>query len=138
MVSSSGPSGPASQSEIISLTIDLPGAEPDSVYLKLSMTGDPIDTQASRDLIKNSPYSAYKPPRPWRDLAMVWLKTSTCKWILFQEGNGLRLCGMFQPVSSVFSTLPSTVPLRLRYRTPLVAMLDGESFVGAARGLALP
>lgn len=136
MVSSSGPSGLASQSDIISLTIDLPGAEPDSAYLELSMAGDPVDTQASRDLIKNSPYSAYKPPRPWRDLAMLWLKSSTCKWIPFQEGQGLRLSGAFQPVSNVFSTLPSTVSLRLRYRTPLIAMLGGENFVGGARGVA--
>jgi hypothetical protein len=136
MVSSSGPSGLASQSAINALTIDLPGAEPGSAYLELSMAGDPVDTQASRDLIKNSPYSAYKAPRPWRDLTPYWLDTSTCTWIPFQEGQGLRLSGAFKPLSNFFSTPPSTLSLRLRYRTPLIAMLGGDSFVGGARGVA--
>jgi hypothetical protein len=136
MVSSSGLSGLTSQSNITALTIDLPGAEPGSAYVELSMAGDPVDTQASRDLIKNSPYSAYKPPRPWRDLSPFWLKTSTCTWIPFQEGQGLRLSGPFKPLSNDFSTPPSTLSLRLRYRTPLIAMLGGDSFVGGARGVA--
>jgi hypothetical protein len=136
MVSSSGPSGLSSQSEIISLTMDLPGAEPGSAYVELSMTGDPVDTQASRDQIKNNPYSAYKPPRPWRDMTQFWLETSTCKWIPFQEGQGLRLSGPFKCQSNVFSTLPSTLSLRLRYRTPLIAMLGGDSFIGGVRGVA--
>jgi hypothetical protein len=136
MGSSSGSSGLTSQSEITALTIDLPGAEPGSAYVELSMAGDPVDTQVSRDLIKNSPYSAYKPARPWRDLSPFWLKTSTCTWIPFQEGQGLRLSGPFKSLSNVFSTPPSTLSLRLRYRTPLIAMLGGDSFVGGTRGVA--
>lgn len=135
-VGSTGPSGVAFQSAINALTVDLPGAEPSSVYLQLSMAGDPIDTQASRDLIKNSPHSDYKPPRPWRDLAPYWLKTSACSWIPFQEGQGLRLSGAFKPLANVFNTPPSTLFLRLRYRTPLIAMLGGDNFVGGARGVA--
>ncbi|MDR6917513.1 hypothetical protein J2X66_004392 [Pseudomonas sp. 3296] len=136
MVGSSGPSGLASQSVINALTIDLPGAEPSSAYLELSMAGDPIDTQASRDLIKNSPYSAYKPPRPWRDMAPHWLPGSTCRWIPANEGQGLRLSGPFSSVQGVLSTPPSTVSLRLRYRTPLTALLGARNFIGGERGVA--
>ncbi|WP_339437860.1 toxin VasX [Pseudomonas sp. EA_15y_Pfl1_P104] len=136
MVGSSGPSGLASQSVINALTIDLPGAEPGSVYLELSLIGDPIDTQASRDLIKNSPYSAYKPPRPWRDMAPHWLSGSTCRWIPANEGQGLRLSGPFRSVQGVLSTPPSTVSLRLRYRTPLTALLGARNFIGGERGVA--
>ncbi|WP_296258171.1 MULTISPECIES: hypothetical protein [unclassified Pseudomonas] len=136
MVGSSGPSGLASQSVINALTIDLPGAEPGSVYLELSLIGDPVDTQASRDLIKNGPYSAYKPPRPWRDMAPHWLPGSTCCWIPDNEGQGLRLNGPFSSVQGVLSTLPSTISLRLRYRTPFTALLGARNFIGGERGVA--
>ncbi|MHC8356102.1 toxin VasX [Pseudomonas sp. LB3P81] len=133
---SHGPSGLAFESSITSLTIDLPGAEPGSVYLELSMIGDPLDTQRNRDLIKNSPLSHYKPPRPWRDMTPHWLNSSTCHWIPFQEGQGLRLTGPFNILSNVLGTTPSTVSLRMRYRTPLTAMLGARTFIGGERGLA--
>ena len=136
MSSSNGPSGLASVSSINSLTIDLPGAEPGTAYLELSLIGDPVDTQRSRDLIKNSPINNYKPPRPWRDMTPHWLPGSTCCWIPANEGQGLRLSGSFSSVKGVLSTLPSTISLRLRYRTPLTALLGARSFIGGERGVA--
>lgn len=136
MGSSSGPSGLTFVSAINSLTIDLPGAEPSSAYLELSLIGDPVDTQRSRDLIKNSPINNYKPPRPWRDMAPHWLPGSTCCWIPANEGQGLRLSGPFSSVQGVLSTLPSTITLRLRYRTPLTALLGARNFIGGERGVA--
>ncbi|WP_256592634.1 toxin VasX [Pseudomonas sp. 43NM1] len=134
--SSTGPSGLAFVSSIDALTIDLPGAEPGSVYLELSMVGDPMDTQASRDLIKSSPLHHYKTPRPWRDMTPHWLSGSTCQWIPHQEGQGLRLSGPFNTLKNVLGTTPATVSLRLRYRTPLLSMLGAHNFIGGERGLA--
>lgn len=131
-----GPSGLAFVSSINALTIDLPGAEPGSVYLELSMMGDPVDTQRNRDLIKNSPLDRYRPPRPWRNLAPHWLNSSTCQWIPYQEGQGLRLTGPFTTLPNVLGSTPSTVSLRLRYRTPLTSMLGARTFIGGERGLA--
>ncbi|WP_084379046.1 toxin VasX [Pseudomonas mucidolens] len=136
MGSSSGPSGLTSVSTISSLTIDLPGAEPSSAYLELSLIGDPVDSQRYRDLIKNSPINNYKPPRPWRDMAPHWLPGSTCCWIPANEGQGLRLSGPFSSVQGVLSTPPSTISLRLRYRTPLTALLGARNFIGGERGVA--
>ena len=133
---SNGPSGLSFVSSINALTIDLPGAEPGTAHLELSMMGDPVDSQAYRYLIKNSPHNNYKPPRPWRDMAPHWLSSSECQWIPFQEGQGLRLSGPFKTQSNVLSTSPATVSLRLRYRTPLVAMLGAHNFVGGERGVA--
>ena len=131
-----GPSGLAFVSSINALTIDLPGAEPGSAYLELSMVGDPEDTQGYRHLIKNSPTNNYKAPRPWRDMTPHWLSSSACQWIPFKEGQGLRLSGPFKELKSVLRTKPSTVSLRLRYRTPLTAMLGARTFIGGERGLA--
>ncbi|WP_415264970.1 toxin VasX, partial [Pseudomonas serbica] len=93
---SSGPSGLAFVSSIKALTIDLPGAEPGSAYLELSMIGDPLDSQGYSHLIKNSrsPHLV-KPPRPWRDMTPHWLASTTCQWIPFPQGQGLRLSGPF-------------------------------------------
>jgi len=131
-----GPSGLAFVSAIKALTIDLPGAEPSSVYLELSMVGDPEDSQGYRDLIKNSRTDNFKPPRPWRDMTPHWLSSSVCQWIPFKEGQGLRLSGPFNTLPNVLRTPPSTVSLRLRYRTPLTAILGARTFIGGERGLA--
>jgi hypothetical protein len=134
---SSGPSGLAFDSSISALTIDLPGAEPGSAYLEISMIGDPVDSQRYRHLIINSRSAdRVKPPRPWRDMIPHWLASTTCQWIPFPQGQGLRLSGPFNPVSNVLGTTPSTVSLRLRYRTPLTAMLGARRFIGGERGLA--
>ncbi|MBX9408939.1 hypothetical protein K5E40_25040 [Pseudomonas baetica] len=129
-------SGLAFVSAIDYLTIDLPGAEPDSVYLELSMVGDPVDTLANRYLIKNSPTDYFRPPRPWRDMTPYWLSDSSCQWIPFEEGQGLRISGPFKEVKDLLSTPPSTLSLRLRYRTPLIAILGARSFIGGEGGLA--
>ncbi|WP_256577338.1 hypothetical protein [Pseudomonas sp. B7(2017)] len=123
-------------SAVDALTIDLPGAEPGSAYLELSMIGDPIDTQGYRHLIKNSPANGYKAPRPWRDLAPHWLSGSRCGWIPVKEGQGLRLSGPFKELANVLGSPPSTVSFRLRYRTPLTGMLGARTFIGGERGLA--
>lgn len=131
-----GPSGLALESSIMALTIDLPGAEPGSVYLEMSMIGNPVDSKANLHLIKNSPTLHFKSPRPWRDMTPYWLNSSTCQWIPFKEGQGLRLTGPFEPLWKVLATTPSTVSLRLRYRTPLTSMLGASTFIGGERGLA--
>ncbi|WP_347927884.1 toxin VasX [Pseudomonas helvetica] len=133
---SNGPSGLAFVSSINALTIDLPGAEPGSVYLEMSMVGDPVDTQGYRNLIKNSPTNNFKLPRPWRDMTPHWLSSSTCQWIPNKEGQGLRLSGPFKELRNVLGTTPRTVSLRLRYRTPLIAMLGARTFIGGELGLA--
>ena len=65
-----------------------------------------------------------------------WLASSVCQWIPHQEGQGLRLSGPFNTLKNVLGTTPSTVSLRLRYRTPLTAMLGARTFIGVERGLA--
>jgi hypothetical protein len=134
---SNGPSGLAFVSSIKALTLDLPGAEPGSAYLELSMIGDPVDSQGYSHLIKNSRSpQLVKPPRPWRDMTPHWLASSTCQWIPFPQGQGLRLSGPFKVVPHVLGGTPRTVSLRVRYRTPLTAMLRGRHFIGGERGLA--
>ncbi|WP_139832641.1 toxin VasX [Pseudomonas sp. B26(2017)] len=131
-----GRSGLTYVSAIDSLTIDLPGAEPHSVYLELSMVGDPVDTLENRYLIKNSPTDYFRPPRPWRDMTPFWLSGSSCQWIPIKEGRGLRISGPFKEVKDVLRTPPGTLSLRLRYRTPLTGILGARSFIGGERGLA--
>ena len=65
-----------------------------------------------------------------------WLSSSRCQWIPHKEGQGLRLSGPFNTLKSVVTTTPSTVSLRLRYRTPLTSMLGARTFIGGERGLA--
>ncbi|WP_242486621.1 toxin VasX [Pseudomonas sp. TH49] len=131
-----GRSGLAFVSAIDSLTIDLPGAEPGSVYLELSMVGDPVDTLENRYLVKSSPTDYFRPPRPWRDMTPFWLSDSSCQWIPIEEGQGLRISGPFKEVKDILHTPPGTLSLRLRYRTPLTGILGARSFIGGERGLA--
>ncbi|WP_347927882.1 hypothetical protein [Pseudomonas helvetica] len=65
-----------------------------------------------------------------------YLPSSTCQWIPYKEGQGLRLSGPFKELRNVLGTTPSTVSLRLRYRTPLIAMLGARTFIGGELGLA--
>ncbi|MFJ2466804.1 hypothetical protein [Pseudomonas sp. NPDC087615] len=88
------------------------------------------------NLIKNSPTNSYKVPRPWRDMTPYWLSDSSCQWIPFEEGQGLRISGPFKEVKDLLNTPPSTLSLRLRYRTPLTGILGARSFIGGERGLA--
>ena len=64
------------------------------------------------------------------------LSSNAGQRIPFKEGQGIRLSGPFQELRNVLSTTPSTVSLRVRHRTPLLAMLGARSFIGGERGLA--
>ncbi|TDF82509.1 hypothetical protein E1573_14090 [Pseudomonas sp. H9] len=130
------PLGMGGKSTIDALTIDLPGAEPGSVYLKLSLMGDPWDSQLSRHLRTNCPPSEYREPRPWRDMTPHWLPSSTCSWIPFKDGQGLRLSGPFSADREVLGSKPRTVSLRVWYRSPLTALLGAREFIGGERGVA--
>ncbi|VVN96550.1 hypothetical protein PS718_02316 [Pseudomonas fluorescens] len=48
----------------------------------------------------------------------------------------MRVSGPFKELKDSLSTPPSTLSLRLRYRTPLIAILGARSFIGGERGLA--
>ncbi|SKB06964.1 hypothetical protein SAMN05421862_1303 [Pseudomonas extremaustralis] len=133
---SNGYSGLTFVSSIEALTIDLPGAEPGSAYLELALIGNPVDSQAYSALFKNSPTYNFLPPTPWRDMAPHWLPSSTCVWIPAKEGQGLRLSGPFNTEPGVLDSKPRTISLRLRYRTPLTALLGANSFIGGEQGVA--
>ncbi|MES2870737.1 MAG: hypothetical protein V4749_14335 [Pseudomonadota bacterium] len=123
-------------SYIDSLSIDLPGAEPNNVYLDLTMIGNPIDTLAMRERVKNGE-GLYRAEEPMQDIGDCWLHSSRCEWIPYTQGKGLRLTGPFaKEIRNLFASQPSTVSLRLRYQTPLTAMLGALSFVGGERGVA--
>ena len=127
----------ASAEEVHSLTIDLPGAKPSSVYLELAIIGDPVDTLAWREKIKNNTSSERViPPQPQQDIGEHWIRSSHCQWIPYQEGQGLRLSGMFDIVPNLLGSKPSKVSLRLRYRTPITALLGAQNFIGGKDGLA--
>ena len=120
---------------IKNLTIDLPGAEPRSVYLEVAMMGDPLDSQALFARVKNGEGVARR-EEPMRDIASYWIHTSVCEWIPHKEGQGLRLRGAFNLVPQVFASLPGKISLRLRYRTPLISMLGANSYVGGEHGMS--
>ena len=127
----------ASAEEVNSLTIDLPGAEPSSVYLELAIIGDPVDTFAWREKIKNNTSSERViPPQPQQDIGEHWIRSSHCQWIPYQEGQGLRLSGMFDIVPNLLGSKPSKVSLRLRYRNPITNFLGAGTYIGGEDGLA--
>ena len=123
--------------EVHSLTIDLPGAEPSNVYLELAIIGDPIDTLAWRAKIKsNTSSQRVTPPRSVLDVGEHWMRSSNCQWIPYQEGQGLRLTGLFSAVSNFMGSKPTKVSLRLRYRSPVIGFFGAESYIGGDQGLA--
>lgn len=122
-------------SPIKKLTIDLPGAEPSNVYLELSMVGNPLDTLAMRERIKNGE-GKYSPEERMQDVGNYWVLASRCEWIPHTQGQGLRLSGPFNTVPDLYGSKPTTVFLRLRYNTPLTSMLGLHNFVGGDRGVA--
>lgn len=129
--------GFASAGEVHSLTIDLPGAEPSSAYLELAIIGDPVDTLAWRAKIKNNTSSERViPPQPQQDIGEHWIRSSQCQWIPYQEGQGLRLTGLFDVVPNLLGSKPIKVSLRLRYRNPITAFLGAPNFIGGKDGLA--
>lgn len=117
------------------LTIDLPGAEPINVYLDITMMGDPIDTPAMFERVKNGE-GRFSHGEPMQDIGDYWIRSSRCEWIPHTQGQGLRLSGLFNNVPGVFGSPPATVSLRLRYRTPLTLLLGALSFIGGDRGVA--
>ncbi|MFP3516206.1 toxin VasX [Pseudomonas sp. SIMBA_077] len=136
MKSTSSHMGLLSTTYIDSLTIDLPGAEPSSVHLEIAMIGNPKDTVAMRERVKNG-RSADRVEEPMQDIGCFWLTKSRCEWIPHTEGQGLRLTGAFEKeVRNLFASKPSKLSVRLRYRTPLIAVLGALSFVGGDRGVA--
>ncbi|MCU1727256.1 hypothetical protein NTD86_09690 [Pseudomonas sp. 7P_10.2_Bac1] len=122
-------------SSIKSLTVDLPGAEPSNAYLDISMIGNPLDTVAMRERIKNGE-SKYSREESMQDIGGNWIKKSHCEWIPHTQGQGLRLSGSFNTVPNVFGSLPTKISLRLRFQTPLTSMLGALNFVGGEQGLA--
>ena len=122
-------------SPIKKLTIDLPGAEPNNVYLEISMVGNPLDTLAMRERIKSGE-GKYTPEEPMQDIGNYWIHASRCEWIQPNQGQGLRLSGPFNTVPDLYGSKPTTVFLRLRYDTPLTSMLGLHNFVGGDRGVA--
>ncbi|KPC36781.1 Uncharacterized protein ABJ99_1529 [Pseudomonas syringae pv. cilantro] len=119
---------------IQTLTIDLPGATPGNTRLDLSMIGDPVDYQLWLE-IRGAPGLTGK-PYTLRDMGAHWLNNSTCEWIPADQGQGLRLTGVFKPVYREFGSLPRSVSLRVRYGTPFTALYGVQGFIGGARGLA--
>jgi len=123
-------------SYIDSVTIDLPGAEPNGVYLELSMIGNPRDTLAMRERVKNGE-GVYRAEEPMQDIADCWLHGSRCEWIPYAQGKGLRLTGAYaKEIKNLFASQPTKVSLRLRYQTPLTSMLGALSFIGGEHGMA--
>lgn len=117
------------------LIIDLPGAEPNNVFLDIAMVGNPMDSLAWRERVKNGQGSALHEER-LQDIGDCWIHYSSCEWIPYTEGQGLRLSGPFNTVPNLFSSLPTKVSVRLRYRTALTAILGTHSYIGGERGVA--
>ncbi|PWB33990.1 hypothetical protein DCO48_08400 [Pseudomonas sp. SDI] len=120
-------------SVIDALTIDLPGADPNYMNLELAMIGyavdqEQLDGQAAGVLPKTQ-----KPPREWIDLVPTWLAKSKCKWTPAEEGQGLRLSGSFTGSRNLSN--PTEVNLRIRFRTPFMALLGETVFVGGKSGM---
>ena len=123
-------------SMVHSMAIDLPGANALNASLDISIVGDPIDTRAYRSRAENNDLDALiVPPRPMQDIGKYWIKTSTCDWIPYTEGQGIRLSGLFNVVPDILGSKPRIVSVRIRYRSPLTSLLDEPSFIGGAQGL---
>lgn len=122
-------------SSIKTLTVDLHGAEPSNAYLDISMIGNPLDTVAMRERIKNGK-GKYSREESMQEIGGSWIQTSRCEWIPHTQGQGLRLSGSFNTVPNVFGSLPTKVSLRLRFQTPLTSMLGALNFVGGEQGVA--
>lgn len=118
---------------IESLSIDLPGGTPEAAELEISLIGDPLDKDAWIDLI-DDPESCT--PNKTYDLGKYWLATAQCTWIPHREGQGLRLKGAFKYGLGKFSSLPSHVSVRIKYKTPIAGLLGIDQFIGGKNGLS--
>jgi len=109
------------QDTISSLTIDLPGAEPDTVQVELALVGNSTPT-GTRIFGGGTQGES-------TDQGADWLNGSQCTWIPVSEGQGLRLSGPFaRPLTRL--------SLRLRYHSPVALMAGMENVIGGPRGLA--
>ena len=106
---------------ISSLTINLPGADPDTVQAELTLVGNSTPTSAR---IFGSGTQGIP-----TDQGGAWLAGSRCTWIPAGEGQGLRLSGPF-------SRSLTRLSLRLRYHSPVALLAGMESVIGGPRGLA--
>lgn len=109
------------QDGIAALTVDLPGADPDSVQVELALIGNPTPTSVRifGEGTRGTP----------TDLGATWLGGSRCTWIPAGEGQGLRLSGAFaRPLARA--------SLRLRYHSPVALLAGLENVIGGPRGLA--
>ncbi|WP_022961980.1 toxin VasX [Halopseudomonas pelagia] len=106
---------------ITSLTIDLPGADPNGVLLELTLRGNPNPPALEFFGKENLGVPT--------DLGTTWLKDSRCTWIPATEGQGLRLTGDFnRPLTRA--------SLRLRYHSPVALLAGMETLIGGPRGVA--
>ncbi|WP_426781370.1 toxin VasX [Pseudomonas syringae] len=119
---------------IETLTVDLPGAEPNSIRLDVSMIGDPMDYQQWKEL-RGAPGLTER-PHPMRNMGAHWLRNSACEWIPFKQGQGLRITGEFKTIPYELGSLPRKISLRLWYGTPFTALWGIQSFIGGSQGLA--
>ncbi|PWB30460.1 hypothetical protein DCO48_20575 [Pseudomonas sp. SDI] len=123
----------AAVSTVDALTIDLPGAEPDKIHMEVAMIGYVIDQEALDGQAAGALPVTSQPPRKWVDVVPGWLDKSRCDWIPVGEGHGLRLAGNFPTTRNLSN--PTKIVLRVRYKTPFVALLGEECFVGGKSGL---
>lgn len=108
------------QDGISRLTIDLPGAAPESVEIDLALSGNPTpDTAHFNTGTQGTPI----------DLGASWLRASKCQWIPADEGQGLRLTGSFPRSLTRLS-------LRISYRNPMASLAGGGATIGGPKGMA--
>lgn len=116
------------------VSIDLPGALPNSVRVDISLIGDPIDYELWME--QRSKPGLHKPPYRMRDIGTHWLNNSHCEWIPPEEGQGLRITGRFEAIAFKLASLPKTVSIRVKYSSPLTSLLQINHFIGGEHGLA--
>ncbi|MEG0635971.1 MAG: hypothetical protein RR517_25985 [Pseudomonas sp.] len=126
-------SGVSYVSTIDSLTIDLPCAQQDGIYLEIAMIGYSVDKEAIAGQNIGLVMRTQHPPKVWSDVVLDWITKSHCDWIPFPEGRGLRLSGKFSGSKDL--TSPTKACVRIRYQTPLTALLGEKFFIGGESGI---
>ncbi|GAB7532484.1 hypothetical protein PS3A_48990 [Pseudomonas sp. 3A(2025)] len=116
------------------VSIDLPGALPNSVRLDISLIGDPIDYELWMERRRKP--GLHTPPYLIRDMGTHWLENSHCEWIPPDEGQGLRITGVFKKVAYKLASLPQNVSIRVKYSSPLTSLLQINRFIGGEEGLS--
>lgn len=120
---------------VYSLTIDLPGADPSNTYFDISIVGDPVDIPVYRKLVStNDSGKPVVPPRPMQDIGRHWIQASSCQWIPYQEGQGLRLSGPFNAIPDLFGSSPQKVWVRVCYHSSITSLLNTRKYNGGDQG----